>query len=86
MVCNLFQLLTTQTSVTTSLLPDYTGRFCINYPIQCVLGHVLLDSDPLDEVGSWKEIVQSSRNPKSEDPRLPEPKKSAITKKDKVEE
>ena len=30
--------------------PDYFDRFCTNYPQHCVLGHILLDSAPLDNV------------------------------------
>lgn len=40
-----------------TMATDYDGRFFINYPLQCVLGQVLLDSDPLDKVDSWKEII-----------------------------
>ena len=37
--------------------PDYKDRFYINFPRHYVLGHVLLDSDPLDDFGPWKEVV-----------------------------
>ena len=37
--------------------PDYMDRFYINFPCSCVLGHVLSDSDLLDNLGPWKEIV-----------------------------
>ena len=57
-----------------TMIPAYTGRFCINYPIQCVLGYVLLDSNLLDKVDLWKEIVQPSRNSRSVGPRKPKPK------------
>ena len=30
---------------------NHTGRFIINFPRHCVLGHVLSDSDPLDTLG-----------------------------------
>ena len=30
--------------------PDYKDRFYINFPRHCVLGHVLSDSDPLDNL------------------------------------
>ena len=35
-----------------TMTSDYTGRFCISYPIQCVLGHLLWDSDLHDQVDS----------------------------------
>ena len=38
--------------------PDYIDRFSINCPCHCVLGHVLSDSIPLDNLGPWKEVVQ----------------------------
>ena len=37
--------------------PDYIDRFSTNFPRHCVLGHVLSDSNPLDELGSWTEVV-----------------------------
>ena len=48
--------------------PDYIDCFCINFPRHCVLGHVPLDSDPLDKVGSWKEVVQLTKKPRSVGP------------------
>ena len=44
-------------------------RFSINFPRHCVLGHVLPDTDPLDDVDSWKEVVRPSKKPRSVDPR-----------------
>ena len=38
--------------------PDYDDRFCINFPCHCVLRHILLDTNLLDNVDSWKEVVQ----------------------------
>ena len=32
---------------------DYMDRFYINFPCHCVLGHVLSDSDPLNNFGPW---------------------------------
>ena len=43
-------------------------RFSINFPRHCVLGHVLSDIDPLDEVDSWKEVVRPTKKPRSVDP------------------
>ena len=48
--------------------PDYIDCFCINFTQHCVLGHVLSDSDPLNNMDSWKEVVQPSRNPRSVGP------------------
>ena len=36
---------------------DYMDCFCINFLHHCVLGHVLSDSDPLNYLGSRKEVV-----------------------------
>ena len=44
---------------------DYMDCFCINFPRHCVLRHVLSDSDPLDDLGPWKEVVQPTNKPKS---------------------
>ena len=33
------------------------NRFSLNFSRHCVLGHVLLDIDQLNEVDSWKEVV-----------------------------
>ena len=35
---------------------DYMDCFRINFPSHCVLGHVLSDSDLLDNLGPWKEV------------------------------
>ena len=32
--------------------PDYMDRFCMNFLCHCVLGHVLSDSNPLNDLGS----------------------------------
>ena len=32
-------------------------RFHLNFPQHCVFGHILLDSDSLNYVDSWKEVV-----------------------------
>ena len=44
--------------------PDYIDCFSINFPCQCVLGHVPLDSDVLDELGSWTEVVRPTKKPR----------------------
>ena len=54
----------------------YTERFCINFSCHCVLKHVLSDTNPLDNVGSWKEIVQPTKKPRSVGPHKLKPKKS----------
>ena len=35
-----------------------------NFPRHCVLGHVLLDTDSLNEVDSWKEVVPPTQETK----------------------
>ena len=45
-----------------------TDRFSINFPRHYVLGHVLLDTNRLDNVDSWKEVVQPTKKPRSVDP------------------
>ena len=52
-----------------SMIQDKVDQFSISFPRHCVFGHVLLDTDPLDEVDSWKEVVRSSKKPRSIDPR-----------------
>ena len=53
--------------------PDYIGHFSINFPCHCVLKHVLSDSDPLDDLGSWTEFLQQTKKPRSVDPHKSEP-------------
>ena len=48
---------------------DKADRFSINFPRHCVLGYIFLDTNPLNEVDSYKEVLQSSKNPRSVDPR-----------------
>ena len=40
-----------------SMEQDNTDRYSISFPRHCVFGHVLSDTDPLDDVDSWKEVV-----------------------------
>ena len=52
-------------------------RFSINFPRYCVLGHVLLDTNPLDDVDSWKEVVRPTKKLRSVDPRKSKPIQTA---------
>ena len=61
--------------------PDYIDCFCINFPRHCVLGHVLFDSNPLDNLGPWKEVVQPTKKPRSVGPHKSKPKKTTSKKK-----
>ena len=49
------------------------NRFSINFPRYCVLGHVLSDTNPFDEVDSWKEVVQPTKKSRSVDARKSKP-------------
>ena len=40
-----------------------------------------MDSDPLDDVGSWKEVVQPTNKPRSVYPHKSKPKKTTSKKK-----
>ena len=57
------------------------SRFIINFPRHYVLGHVLSDSDPLDNVDSWKEVVQPTKKLRSVGPYKSKPKKTTSKKK-----
>ena len=48
-------------------------QFSINFPRNCVLGHVLPDIDPLDGVDLWKEVVQPTKKLRSVDLRKSKP-------------
>ena len=48
-------------------------RFCIICPRHCVRGHILSDFDPLDDVDSWRDVVQSTKKPRCVDPRKLKP-------------
>ena len=61
--------------------PDYFDRLCINFPQHCVFKHVIFDSDPLDYVDSWKEVVQPTKKPRSVGPHKSKPKKTTSKKK-----
>ena len=61
--------------------PDYKDRFNPNFPRHCVLGHVLLDSDPLNNLGPWQEVVRPTKKPKSVGPHKSKPKKTTSMKK-----
>ena len=56
--------------------PEYIDWFCINFPWHCVLGHIFLDSNPLNDVDSWKEVVQPSRKPRNVGSSKSKPKKT----------
>ena len=43
--------------------------FSINFPRHCVLGHVILDIDPLNEVDLWEKVVRPTKKPRSVDSR-----------------
>ena len=60
---------------------DYMDCFRINLPCHCVLGHVLLDSNPLRDLGPWKEVVQPTKKPRSVGPHKSILKKSTSKKK-----
>ena len=64
--------------------PGSNNRFCINFPLNCVLAHVLLNTNPLDNVDLWKEVIQPTRKPKSIGPHKSKPIKTTKkkTKKD----
>ena len=57
------------------------SRFIINFPRHCVLGHVLSDSDPLDDLGPWKEVVQPTKKPRNVGPHKSKPKQTTSMKK-----
>ena len=52
------------------------SRFIINFPRHCVLGHVLSDSDPLNDLGPWKEVVRPTKKPRSVGPHKSKLKKN----------
>ena len=56
---------------------DKADQFFICFPGHCVFGHVLLDTNALNEVDSWKEVVQPSKKPRSVDPRRSNPIQTA---------
>ena len=56
-----------------SMEQDREDSISISFPRHYVFGHVLLVTDPLDEVDSWKEVVQPSKKTRSIDPRRSNP-------------
>ena len=65
---------------------DHVDRFSLNFPRHCVLGHVHSDSDPLNDLGSWKEVVRPTKKPRSVGPHKSKPKKTTSNKKTRQEE
>ena len=57
------------------------SRFIINFPCHCVLGHVLSDSDPLDDLGPWKEVVGPTKKSRSVGPHKSKLKQTTSIKK-----
>ena len=47
--------------------PDYIDCFCTNFPSHCVLKQVPLDTNLLDNMVLWKEVVRPTKKPKSVD-------------------
>ena len=47
---------------------DKANQFSISFPRHCVFGYVLSNTNPLNEVDSWKEEVRPSKKPRSVDP------------------
>ena len=60
---------------------DYKDRFYINFLRHCVLGHVLSDSDPHDDLGPWHEVVRPTKKPRSVGPHKSKLKKTTCMKK-----
>ena len=48
---------------------DKADRFSISFPKHCVFGYVLLDTNPLINVDSWKKVIRPSSRKRSVDPR-----------------
>ena len=47
--------------------------FSISFSKNCVFGYVLLDTDPLNDVIPWKEVVRPSKKPRNVGPRRSNP-------------
>ena len=61
--------------------PDRIDNFSINFPCQCVLGRVTSDTDMLNNVVLWKEVVQQTKKPRSLGPHKSKPEKQQAKKK-----
>ena len=61
--------------------PDYIDCFCITFPQHYVLGYVLLKSNSLNNMDSWKEVLCSSRKPRSVGHRKSKPRKATNQRK-----
>ena len=60
-----------------SMEEDESDRFSISFSKNCVFGHVLSDTNPLDNMVPWKEVVQPSKKPRSVGPRRSNPIQTA---------
>ena len=48
-----------------SMEGDESDQFSISFPKNCVFGHVLCDTNPLDDMVPGKEVVRPSKKPRS---------------------
>ena len=60
-----------------SMEQDDTDWFSISFPRHCAFRHDLSDTNPLDDVDSWKEVVRPSQKPRSVSSRRLNPIKTA---------
>ena len=56
---------------------DRKDRFSVNFLGHCVLGHVLSDTDPLNDVDLWKKVIRPTKKPRSVDPLKSKPIQTA---------
>ena len=60
---------------------DYINRFCINFPCHCDLEQVPLDTNLLNNVVLWKEVVQPTKKIRSVGPHKSKSDKTTSKKK-----
>ena len=65
---------------------DYTGCFCINYPIQCVLGYVFFRLQSIQPSEFMEENCPTIQESKGYRPTQTETKQKQKSKEDKAEE
>ena len=61
--------------------PEYIDLFCINIPYHCIPKQVPLDTDLLDNLVLWKEVVRPTKKPRIVGLHKSNPKKTTNKKK-----
>ena len=60
--------------------PKYIDRFCINFPFYCALEQISSDTNLLDNLVLWKEVLRPTKKLRSVGPHKSKPEKTTSKK------